>query len=458
MRYRRLIVLVLMMALGMTSPVGRPTAAQVPDPPTEPPNFLIIVTDDQRASEGTLKVMPVTRRWLKDGGTRYARAFATTPLCCPSRASIFTGRYAHNHGVYTNRGKPILEHDWTIQGYLDDAGYKTGMVGKFFNEWPLNQNPPHFDRFAMFDGGYYNRTFNVRGDMREVSMYSTRFLGRKAIDFLHAFDGQDDNPWMMYIAPYAPHAPFTPRRRDLHSPVPSWDGNPAVFESNRSDKPSYVRLRDETYETWKKNRRLQLRALKSVDELVHRLKRNLRELDEGRDTIVVFMSDNGYMWADHGLFDKGAPYTPSIAIPMMMRIPGGGGDTKDSRFAGNIDIAPTILDAAEISPDPGHPMDGRSLLDSSWNRDRILTEYRNNDNIWTPPTWASLRMDEFQYTEYYDDDERIFREYYDLNDDPWQLRNLLHDGDPSTGPNQTELASLSSQLAADRGCVGATCP
>jgi arylsulfatase A-like enzyme len=457
MRYRRVIVLVLMMVGGLTSPIGRPTGAQVPAPAPDPPNFLIIVTDDQRATEGTLKVMPLTRQWLKERGTSYPRAFATTPLCCPSRASIFTGRYAHNHGVYTNLGKPSLEHDWTIQGYLD-AAYKTGMVGKFFNEWPLRRSPPHFDRYAMFDGGYHNRTYNVQGEMKEVAMYSTRFMGRKAIDFLQAFEGNDGRPWMMYVAPYSPHAPFIPRRKHLHSSVPSWNGNPAVFESDRSDKPAYVRLRNEKFETWKKNRRLQLRALKSVDELLHKLKRNLRELEETKDTIVFFMSDNGYMWADHGLFDKGAPYTPSIGIPMMIRVPGEGGPTKDRRLVANIDVAPTILDAAGISPDPAHPMDGRSLLDATWDRDRILTEYRNNDNVWTPPTWASLRMDRFQYTEYYSGGERIFREYYNLTKDPWQLRNLLHDGKPSTGPSKARLASLSSRLAADRQCTGAACP
>jgi arylsulfatase A-like enzyme len=195
-----------------------------------------------------------------------------------------------------------------------------------------------------------------------------------------------------------------------------------------------------------------------VDQLVASLRGVLKELEERSDTIVIFMSDNGYMWADHGLFDKGAPYTPSILIPMLMQVPGTAGGTKDRRLVGNVDVAPTILDAAGIATDNGHPMDGRSLLDMSWSRDRILTEYRNNDNKWTPPTWASLRAGRFQYTEYYSEDDVIFREYYNLRKDPWQLRNLLRDGDASNDPSPARLASLSSRLDADRTCTGVLCP
>jgi arylsulfatase A-like enzyme len=422
------------------------------------PNILIVVTDDQRSSEGPLKVMRATRRWLTRRGTRYPRAFATTPLCCPSRASIFTGRYAHNHGVHTNQGKPRLNHDFTLQGYLDRAGYRTALVGKFFNEWPLRRKPPHFDRWVVFDGGYFYRTYNVQGKMKYVESYSTRFLTRKTVDLLGTFERRDAKPWLMYVAPYAPHAPFTPAKTWRGSKVPSWNGNPAVFEKNRSDKPDYVRLRDEKYSVWRKNRRKQLRTLKSVDALVRLVRLKLNRLDEASRTLVVFMSDNGYMWADHGLYDKGAPYTPSIRIPMLMRLPGQSQSKVDRRLVGNIDVAPTVLDAAGIGPAPGHPMDGHSLLSKSWDRDRILAEYRNNDNPWTPPTWASTRTKRFQYTEYYRDGDRIFREYYNLKKDPWQLRNLLRDGREGNDPDPARLASLSTRLRMDRRCKGPPAP
>ncbi len=446
--------------LGVVLGAGVPADREgLAGPAPRPPNVLIIVTDDQRASEGTLKVMPRTRRWMGAGGTRFTRAFSTTPLCCPARASIFSGRYAHNHGVYTNLGKPDFDHSFTIQDYLNRAGYKTAMTGKFFNDWPLESPPPHFDRWAMFDGGFFNRTFNVDGRMVSVDRYSTDFIKEKSLAFLQDFEASDDDPWLLYVAPYGPHAPFTPAPRHEGTPVPKWNGNPAVFEDDRSDKPPYVHLRNETFATWKKNRRMQLRSLKSVDELVGGIRRMLRGSDESRRTLVFYMSDNGYMWADHGLYDKGAPYTPSIRIPMLMRYPRARLDPLDPRIVANIDVAPTVLDAAAIEQDPLHPMDGKSLISPLWERDRILTEYRNNDNIWTPPTWASTRTKAIQYIEYYDaDGRRIFRELYRVRRDPWQLTNVLGDERKRNDPTSARLQMLSARLQADRDCLGAACP
>ena len=105
------------------------------------------MTDDQRA-DGTMDVMPKTRQWFEDGGVRFSRAFATTPLCCPSRASVFSGRYTHNHGVFTNDMATALDQRFTIQAYLKAVGYKTGIFGKYFNAWNLFQNPPSFDDWA----------------------------------------------------------------------------------------------------------------------------------------------------------------------------------------------------------------------------------------------------------------------------------------------------------------------
>jgi arylsulfatase A-like enzyme len=447
--------LALLVLLGSSVPQ---TASVGPLDPQRP-NVLVIIVDDQRANEGTLKVMPKTRRWLGRRGTRYSSAFSTTPLCCPARASLFSGRYAHNHGVFSNLGKLHFEHRFTVQDYLDNAGYRTAMAGKLFNNWPLKRDPPHFDRWALFDGGYFYGRYNVNGTIKEIAAYSTNVLGRRSRAFLKEFEKTDDRPWFLYVAPYAPHAPFTADRRYRGSAVPGWDGNPAVFEKNRSDKPDYVRLRDETYETWKRNRRIQLRSLRSVDDLVGSLRSTMRRLKEDTDTIIFYMSDNGYMWADHGLFDKGAPYTPSIQIPMFMRLPKGSDQPGiDPRLTGLIDVAPTILDVTGLTPDAQHPMDGRSLLSPEPPRQRIFSEYRNNDNIWTPPTWASTRTGDFQYVEYYDDGKRIFREYYDLKKDPWQLRNLLGDKNKANDPDPATLQALSAQLAADRDCVGAQCP
>ena len=130
----------------------------VPTPLTraqeERPNILVIITDDQRAS---MSFMPQTVEWLQRGGTRFSRAFATTPLCCPSRASIFTGQYAHNHGVRLNHDAEKLNQEETIQRYLQDAGYRTAIVGKYLNEWDLSRDPPYFRSVGHHGSGLLRR-------------------------------------------------------------------------------------------------------------------------------------------------------------------------------------------------------------------------------------------------------------------------------------------------------------
>ena len=204
----------------------------------------------------------------------------------------------------------------------------------------------------------------------------------------------------------------------------------------------------------------QLRTLMSVDDMVGRIFESMGELGERRDTLAIFLSDNGFIWADHRIGgenktagQKRLPYTASIGIPLLIRWPGQVPQGATSaRLTGTVDIAPTVLDAAGVAPDPAAPpLDGRSLLQPAV-RDRVLLEYWR---LGKAPfkTWASTRTRAFQYTEYYGEDRRtvVFREYYDLIRDPWQLRNLLRDGDPSNDPS---LGGLEAQLSADRTCAG----
>ena len=130
------------------------------------PNILLIVTDDQRAAVDTMSAMPKTRALFENQGTNYPNFMVTTPLCCPSRSSIFSGRFAHNTGVLTNTDADdvqAFDQGATIQAYLRAAGYQTGIAGKFFNTWPVGQDPPNFDRWAIFGGGYDDPVFNVDG-------------------------------------------------------------------------------------------------------------------------------------------------------------------------------------------------------------------------------------------------------------------------------------------------------
>lgn len=419
-----------------------------------PPNVLVIMTDDQRAGD-TLDVMPATREWFGEGGTWFPRAVATTPLCCPSRATIFTGQYAHNHTVRQNFQSPGLNHGHTVQRYLKDEGYRTAYFGKFFNFWRLSRDPPLFDDWAIHKGGFYGSMFNDRGIRRRVKQYSTDFIVRRALQFLRRSEGSDDRPWLMFVAPFAPHLPARAETAYVGAPVPPWDANPAVHEVDRSDKPPFMLSSESSFEPIEDIRARQLRTLFSVDDLVVDLARELRVLDEEQRTLAFFVSDNGYMWGEHGYKGKSVPYPASIGIPFYVRWPGrieeGG---TDLRVAANVDIVPTILDAAGVATGPGQ-VDGRSLL-HAWNRDRILTE------SWFPP-WASIRAETYQYTEWYDTSGQvIFREYYDLVADPWQLTNVLADADPANDLDPGSLVALSSRLAIDRQCAGtdgpAACP
>jgi arylsulfatase A-like enzyme len=437
-----------------SSPVSQAALDEASAQAGAPPNVLIIVTDDQRV--GTMAVMPKTRHWFVDGGRRYPHAFVTTPLCCPSRTSILTGLFAHNHGVHTN-GHPAVPFDVTLQRYLSDAGYQTAIVGKLVNDWAVSRNPPYFERWATTNGspGYFDAQFNINGTVKRIPGYSTTFMARKSVSLLRHFEQDDSRPWFLYVAPYAPHAPSTPEPKYAGARVPGWTPNPAVFESDRSDKPSWVRQKSVSLSTVERRRADQLRTLMSVDDLVGSVFQELGSLAERRDTVAIFLSDNGNLWGEHGVLTKRYPYTESIEVPLFLRWPGRiEAGSIDYRKATNVDLAPTIAAATGIAPLV--PMDGRSLLDS-WRRPGLFTEYwRTADHPSIPP-WDSIRTAHVHYIQYYDAERArvIFREFYRLDSDPWELHNFLHDGDPANNPRTRWLRDL---IARYKTCSGLTCP
>lgn len=442
------------MAPAATADDGIRTAA-----PAGAPNVLVIVTDDQRT--GTMFAMPKTLQWLRAGGVEFSQGYVTTPSCCPSRASIFSGRYVHNHGVLQQQLGANLDHRSTLQRQLKAGGYYTAMAGKFLNHWNIGTRPPYFDRYAVAGGGYYNRYWGIDGVVRQIPTYTTTFIGDKAVEYLSGFERANDaRPWFLYLATFAPHLPRRPEPKYAGLTFGSWAGNPAVNE-NVSDKPGYVRWRQPVSDsTIQQMRTEQLRTLKSVDDMVDRVLRTLQAQGELWNTLVIYLSDNGYMWGEHRLADtKFVPYTESVRVPFFARWPGHlAAGTTDSRLVANIDIKPTVLAAAGITADPTYPMDGRSFL-SAGGRNRALTEYFFDDrNAPGIQTWAAIRTPTYQYIENYNQPSLnggTFREYYDLTKDPWMLTNLYRDGNPGNDP---AIGPLSSQLAADRQCAGATCP
>jgi arylsulfatase A-like enzyme len=418
------------------------------------PNILVILTDDQRA-DGTLDVMPVTRQWFQEGGTEFTRAFVTTPECCPSRSSIFSGRYAHNHGVLNNQFSQSLDQRYTLQRYLRQSGYLTGIYGKYLNAWNPLHNPPDFDKWSIWEAGYTPIRVNEQGIVKTVTQYATSYISSNASQFLQNAESNDSQPWFLYLSTTAPHSPFTPEAQYANASVSPFQPNPAQSEADRSDKPPLVQSNNTDQATVESTRTAQLRTLMSVDDLVSNVFQTLEATGEASNTLAIFLSDNGYNWGDHGLIEKGWPYEEDLRVPWFIRWPGHvtAGAT-DSRLVTNVDLAPTLLDAAG-GVSPTVPMDGRSIFGGSPDRTRILTEINTSNDT---PFWASLRTPTYKYIERYGATpprKILFREYYDLSADPYELDNLLADGNSANDP---PTAQLSAQLAADLHCAASSCP
>jgi arylsulfatase A-like enzyme len=420
------------------------------------PNVLWIVTDDQRI--GTMGVLPHARAWFGGGGTAFRRAYVTTPLCCPSRASFFTGRYAHNHTVFTNSEESglALDQHLTIQKALRDAGYTTAIAGKFLNSWDINTAPSWFDRFSTEHGyDYRDPLMNRDGVVAPVRGFATDIVRDEALSMLQDFEADDATPWFLYVAPIAPHRPYGIPYRYEDVPIGRWTADPAVLEADRTDKPPIVQANSSTLAADRDVRAKQLRSQMAVDDLVRSLAHVLKQLGEN-NTLSIFVSDNGYLWGEHGMNEtKRLPYQQSVRVPLYVRWPGRvAAGAIDSRLVGGIDLTPTILDAAGLPPDT-LPVDGVSLL-SDVKRDHLLLEYYRDPDAPGFGNWSALISADFEYVEWYANDLTTvtFTEYYDLRADPWQLENLFRD---QVGGNEPNVERLGEWLAADRTCAGAAC-
>jgi arylsulfatase A-like enzyme len=452
------------------------------------PNILFIITDDQEL-DGTMALMPKTAKWFKDGdpsagivgGTEFTQANVTTPLCCPSRSSIFTGRYAHNHGVRRNQDAGNLDQNTTLQYYLTQAGYRTGIFGKFLNQWDHTINPPNWTDWSIFSTQKYSGfEVNEQGTLKFNWKYQSNYITDQAEQFLQrANDDNDSRPWFMYVAATSPHGPYDPEPKYANDSVPALQADSAYFETDRKDKPYWVQSSLGDSNQVKSDWPDHLRMLKSADDLVDRVMTKLRSLNEDQDTLAFFISDNGFLWGEHGLNSKALPYLETLRVPMYLRWPGWAGHAgtrTDNRLVANIDMAPTALQAAGITPTT--TMDGRSLLDTNSSRSRMYSEGWGRGPApgapacpGTVPTWSGLRTPTFHYIEYYETtpvsgqtcdgsdyttnyNNVVDREYYDTTSDPQELTNLLGDDDAGNDP---PTAELSAELAADRGCGGQSC-
>ncbi|QLC24740.1 sulfatase [Parasphingopyxis algicola] len=417
----------------------------------ERPNMILILTDDQRFDAiGALTPgleTPAMDRLLREG-LHFRNAFVTTSLCSPSRASLITGMAMRNHGVVDNNSAtPQNFRPFSVQ--LDEAGYDTAFIGKWHMGHADASPKPGFDRWVSFEGqGNYGPVdafgspslLNVDGEEVPQRGYITDELTDYALDWL---GGRDETPFFLYLSHKAAHLPFTPAERhrgqyadtDFARP-PSWStdarsGPVPMWLSNQRNSWSGVDFTYYSHSPLIAFQRDYYASLSAVDDSLARILAWIEANPNGRDTVVIFTSDNGFMFGEQGLIDKRAAYEASIRVPMIVHAPArfGAGRTVDA-IARNIDVAPTILDLAGLAV-PDH-YDGRSLLaaatgDAGDEQPALVYEYFWEFNYPQTPSTFALRTDRYKYIQYHGvwDTEELF----DLHNDPDELVNLIGDPD-----------------------------
>lgn len=385
------------------------------------PNFLVIVTDDQRFD--TMEYMPNTQQLIFDQGVTFSKGYITTPFCCPSRASILTGMYAHNHWVQVNEDP--LEFGTVVED-IHRNGYYTGLVGKYLNSWKGDKRP-EYDYWVSFWGGtmknYYDPDLNVNGTWSKHEGYSTYLFRDFGVEFLEKASKQS-RPFFLLYSVNAPHAPFTPAKEDVSSYLDLPPYRPVSFnEADVSDKPASIsnmaELSEEDITAIDNTRRRQILTLVALDRTIPDLINKLEEIGELENTVIIFISDNGKHWGEHRLDSKSTAYEESVKVPFAVRYPPLIPTPYiDDRVVANIDIAPTIYELSKTRiPDT---IDGKSLVslfqgDTEW-RDHILLE------AWPDRgAWAAVHTGDFVYIETQDD----MSEFYDLKLDPFQMDNAI---------------------------------
>ena len=401
-------------------------------PTTDRPDIVLVLTDDQRAD--TLEAMPTVGSKLVDRGVRFPNGFVVNPLCCPSRASILTGNYSHTTGVYRNDppfgGFEAFDDRSTVATWLHEAGYRTGLVGKYLNGYRGTYVPPGWDHWFVTFGGtrYYDYTISADGRRRKASSdpaeYSTDVLATDAVAFIRSTEL--DRPLFLYFAPHAPHDPATPGPGDAASflELPVW--RPESFdEADVSDKPGYVQQRERLDEAARAEvdrfRGDQHRSLLAVDRAVGQLVEALDETGRLSRAVVVFASDNGMLWGEHRWDTKIVPYEESIRVPYVVRSDAWGEAARiDERLVLNIDLAPTF---AELAGASSPRCDGESLLpildstSASWRTDFLVEHLGLNSP--QVPTYCAVRSDTYVYVRYGTGETEL----YDLGADPLELDN-----------------------------------
>ncbi|TQV86330.1 sulfatase [Exilibacterium tricleocarpae] len=410
-------------------------------------NVIFILSDDHRydfmsfieAAPDFLSTPALDR--MAAEGMHLRNAFVTTSLCSPSRASILTGQYAHRHGVVDN-SSPVPQGTRFFPRDLQKVGYRTAFIGKWHMGEEDDRPRPGFDHWVSFrgQGVYENPTLNVNGRRVERRGYVTDLLTDYAVEWLQSQRGSKA-PFFLYLSHKAVHAEFIPAPRHLGRYGEAKTRFPATMantERNYRGKPKWVREQryswhgvDYPYhgqlDDFDGFYRRYAETLLAVDDSVARLLAYLGQHDLAKDTLVMYMGDNGFLLGEHGLIDKRNAYEASIRVPMLAWAPGfiRAGTVADT-LVRNIDVAPTLL--ALAGADTSIATDGESFLPLLRGRPRrslqreFLYEYYWEHAFPHTPTTFALRGERFKYIYYHGVWDRA--ELYDLEADPEERHNL----------------------------------
>jgi len=442
-------------------------------------NVVLVLSDDHRydfmgfmEQAPSFLETPAMDRMARQGA-HLTNAFVSTSLCSPSRASILTGQYMHHHHIVDNQ-RPEPEGTLFFPQHLQDAGYQTAFIGKWHMGHEQDDPRPGFDHWVSFKGQgvYFDPELNINGARRQSQGYTTDLLTEHALDWLKT--GRDTRrPFFLYLSHKAVHYPFQPAQR-----------HEGRYGRSEVKRPETMANTEENYQTqphWVRERRYSIHGVDHMEtgpydsdpvpsfddlyrqycETVHGLDENLGRvldyLDESglsRSTLVVYMGDNGFALGEHGFYDKRDAFEESIRIPMLAYAPGMiAPGTKITQMVQNIDIAPTLLEAAGVPMPKSARMDGRSFLpllrgnSIPW-RDHILYEYHWEWNFPATPTVFALRTERYKYVFYHGVWD--YDGFYDLHTDPHEHHNLI--AVPSyQGPIETMRKQLFDELEASGG-------
>jgi arylsulfatase A-like enzyme len=451
-------------ALAAGTMLSIPSAAQPAAVRVKPRNVIFVLVDDLRYDAmGFLTPGLKTPNidFLARNGVYFKNAAVTSALCSPSRATILTGQSPRNHRVVDNIHSSEEGLVFFPQ-YLKQGGYQTAFFGKWHMGSDTDAPRPGFDRWVSFRGqGTYwptqgppgrssatarRETLNVDGQRVPRKGYITDELTDYAMDWLDR--GRDKSkPFFLYLSHKAVHSDVSTTEQyktqysDLEINLPASMAN--TDENNRG-KPMWVRNQrnswhgvDFPYHTDKPVKEMVrdvYRTLSPVDDSLGRILDYLRKNKLEKETMVVFYSDNGFMYGDHGLIDKRAAYEPSIRVPMLVYAPGllPRGSVNNAVIR-NLDLAPTFLDVAGVSPPK--QMEGESFLpvaqgkktSEEWNKRDFVYEYYWEWAFPHTPTTFAIERDRIKYIQY----QGVWdtEELYDLQKDPKEMNNLI--GDPA---------------------------